>query len=75
MIMELDHSRQREGDDTVRCDESSASFPVRLRIVATLQLNKQNSLENNGTTQVTAAIMQAGRIERFQSESGYQSQE
>jgi hypothetical protein len=73
MIMELDHSRQREGDDTVRCDESSTSFLARHRIVAMLRLNRRNNLENNGMKPVAAAIVQAGRIEQFQPESGYQS--
>ena len=75
MIMELDHSRQREGDGTVRYGELSTSFLARHRVVVMLQLNKLNSSENNDMKRVAAATMQADRIEQTQSEFGYQSQE
>ena len=70
MIMEQDHSRQREGDGTVQYDGWLTNFLVERRIAAMLRSNKLNNSESNDTKQVAAVKLPVGRIEQFQSEFG-----
>jgi len=68
MIMELDHSHQREKGDTVQSVEWSAMCHELRRSARVPLWHKLNTLDNSGRMQVAEATALLGRNERTQSE-------
>ena len=63
MIMEPDHSHQRERGDIVQSAESSATFRELHHGAQALRWHRLNTLDNSGRTQAEAATVLFDRNE------------
>ncbi len=67
MIMERDHSHQREKGDTVQSGEWSATYHELRHSAQVPRWHRLNTLDNSGRMQVAEATAPLGRNERTQS--------